>query len=64
LICFDFEDRKICKEGSLLPFAPGVKENLVTPIRTAQETLLFIKTNRSILYRKIVSACSKVHKGH
>ena len=48
----------------MLPFASGVKENLVTPMRTAQRTLLFIKTNRSMLYGKIVSVCSKVHTRH
>jgi hypothetical protein len=48
----------------LLSFAPGVKENVVTAMRTAQRTLLFIKTDRSLLYRKIINVCSEVHTKH
>ena len=31
---------------------------------TAQRTLSFIKTNQSMLYTKIITVCSKVHKRH
>ena len=31
---------------------------------TAQKTLSFIKTNQSMLYTKIITVCSKVHKRH
>jgi len=38
--------------------------NVKYPVRTAQKTLLLIKTSQLMLYREIIAVCSQIHSEH